>query len=323
MKVGVLGTGEIVRTVTPTLQKMEHVECYAIASRNMERAGKAAEEYGYTTAYGSYEELVADPLVELVYVATPHSRHYEDMKLCIAHGKPVICEKSFTMNAKQAQEIRELAKEAGVFVTEAIWPRYMPSRGLIQDTIDSGIIGNVSTLTANLSYIISEVKRIQDPELAGGALLDVGVYGINFALMHFGEEIERMESSVQMTETGVDAMESITIFYKNGRMAVLTHGIYGRSDRKGIFYGDKGYIVVENINNPQSITVYDTEDRLIKQIPVPEQISGYEYQFEECRRCIAERKTESDSMPLKDSVYMMERMDGLRAQWGLVYPQER
>lgn len=323
MKIGVLGTGGIVRSVTPTLQRMKDIECYAIASRTLERAEKAAEEYGYEKAYGNYEELVADPLVELVYVATPHSRHYDDMKLCIAHGKPVICEKSFTMNAKQAKEIRELAKEAGVFVTEAIWPRYMPSRTLIQETIDSGIIGTVSTLTANLSYIISGVKRIQDPELAGGALLDVGVYGINFALMHFGEEIERIESSVQMTETGVDAMESITIFYKNGRMAVLTHGIYGRSDRKGIFYGDKGYIIVENINNPQSVTVYDTEDRLVKQIPVPEQISGYEYQFEECRRCIAEKKTESDSMPLKDSVYMMELMDRLRAQWGLVYPQER
>ncbi|MBE5951236.1 MAG: Gfo/Idh/MocA family oxidoreductase [Lachnospiraceae bacterium] len=323
MKIGVLGTGGIVRSVTPTLQRMKDIECYAIASRTLERAEKAAEEYSYEKAYGNYEELVADPLVELVYVATPHSRHYDDMKLCIAHGKPVICEKSFTMNAKQAKEIRELAKEAGVFVTEAIWPRYMPSRTLIQDTIDSGIIGTVSTLTANLSYIISGVKRIQDPELAGGALLDVGVYGINFALMHFGEEIERIESSVQMTETGVDAMESITIFYKNGRMAVLTHGIYGRSDRKGIFYGDKGYIIVENINNPQSVTVYDTEDRLVKQIPVPEQISGYEYQFEECRRCIAEKKTESDSMPLKDSVYMMELMDRLRAQWGLVYPQER
>lgn len=323
MRIGVLGTGGIVRMVTPTLRQMNDIECYAIASRTLERAQEAAKEHGYEKACGSYEELVADPLVELVYVATPHSRHYEDMKLCIAHGKPVICEKSFTMNAKQAKEIRELAKEAGVFVTEAIWPRYMPSRKLIQDVIDSGIIGTVSALTANLSYVISGVKRIQEPELAGGALLDVGVYGINFALMHFGEEIERIESSVQMTETGVDAMESITIFYKNGRMAVLTHGIYGRSDRKGIFYGDKGYIVIENINNPQSITVYDTEDRLVKQIAVPEQISGYEYQFEECRRCIAEGKTESDSMTLAESIRMMERMDGLRAQWGLVYPQER
>jgi len=323
MKIGVLGTGGIVRSVTPTLKKMPEMECYAIASRSPERAEKAAEEYGYEKAYGSYEELAADPQVELIYVATPHSRHFEDMKLCIAHGKPVICEKSFTMNAAQAKEIKRLANESGVFVTEAIWPRYMPSRTLIQEVLDSGMIGNVSTLTANLSYVISGVKRIQEPELAGGALLDVGVYGINFALMHFGEEIERIESSVQMTESGVDAMESITLFYKNGRMAVLTHGIYGRSDRKGIFYGDKGYIVIENINNPQLISVYDTEDNLLKQIPVPEQLSGYEYQFEECRKQIAKRETESVSMPLADSIRMMELMDSLRKQWGLVYPQER
>ena len=323
MKVGVLGTGGIVRTVTPTLQKMEHVECYAIASRNMERAKNAAKEYGYEKAYGSYEELASDPQVELIYVATPHSRHFEDMKLCILHGKPVICEKSFTMNAEQAKEIKRLAKEHGVFVTEAIWPRYMPSRNLVQETLDSGIIGNVSTLTANLSYVISGVKRIQEPELAGGALLDVGVYGVNFALMHFGKEIERVESSVQMTESGVDAMETITIFYKNGRMAVLTHGIYGRSDRKGIFYGDKGYMIVENINNPQSVSVYDTEDRLIKEICIPKQISGYEYQFEECRQRIMNGETESLSMPLDETIQMMELMDSVRAQWGLIYPQEK
>ena len=124
-------------------------------------------------------------------------------------------------------------------------------------------------------------------------------------------------------ETGVDAMESITMFYKNGRMAVLTHGIYGRSDRKGIFYGDRGYIVVENINNPQSISVYDTGDVLLKYIPIPEQISGYEYQFEECRESLMKGRTESVSMSLSDSIKMMEIMDSLRAQWGLVYPQEK
>ena len=323
MRIGVLGTGGIVRGVTPTLHKMKDMECYAIASRTLERAEQAAKEYGYEKAYGSYEELVEDPQVELVYIATPHSRHYEDMKLCIAHGKPVLCEKSFTMNSAQAKEIKKLAAEAGVYAAEAIWTRYMPSRQMIQEILDSGIVGNVSTLTANLSYIISQNHRITAPELAGGALLDVGVYGVNFALMHFGEEIERIESSVQMTDTGVDGMESITLFYKNGRMAVLTHGIYGRSDRKGIFYGDKGYIIVENINNPQSISVFDSNDRLLEFIPVPEQISGYEYQFEEAKNAIAEGKIESTSMPLCDTITVMEVMDALRKQWGLVYPQEK
>ncbi len=323
MKIGVLGTGRIVQSVTKTLQKMEGIECYAIASRTKERAKEAAAEYGYEKAYGSYEELVADAGVELVYIATPHSRHYEDMKLCIQHKKPVLCEKAFTMNSAQAKEIQELAREAGVFVAEAIWTRYMPSRQLIGQVLDSGIIGKVSVLTANLSYTIYDKERIVTPELAGGALLDVGVYGINFAMMHFGEEIERIETSVQFTETGVDGMESITLFYKDGRMAVLTHGIYGRSDRKGIFYGEKGYIVVENINNPQSISVYDAGDKLLQRIDVPEQISGYEYQFEECRRAISDGISESKSMPLADSVKVMQVMDAVRKKWGLVYPQEK
>ena len=323
MKIGVLGTGSIVRTVTKTLARMENAECYAIASRTLERAKEAAEEYGYAKAYGSYEELVADPEVELVYVATPHSRHYEDMKLCIEHKKPVLCEKAFTMNATQAREIKELSQKEGVFVAEAIWTRYMPSRNMINEIIDSGIIGKVSALTANLSYTISQIYRIVAPELAGGALLDVGVYGLNFAIMHFGSDIERIESSVQFTDTGVDGMESITIFFKDGRMAVLTHGIYARSDRKGIFYGDKGYIVVENINNPQSISVFDLNDKLIKYMDVPEQISGYEYQFSECIERIKAGKTESTSMPLDDSIFVMEVADTIRKQWGLIYPQEK
>ena len=323
MKIGVFGTGGIIRSVAPTLHKMADVECYAIASRTMERAEEAAKEYGFEKAYGSYEELVMDPQVELVYIATPHSRHFEDMKLCITHGKPVLCEKAFTMNAGQAKEIKMLSEKYGVFAAEAIWPRYMPSRQLIQETVDSGIIGKVTTLTANLSYVINQVPRIQLPELAGGALLDIGVYGINFALMHFGKEIERIDSSVQKTETGVDGMETITLYFKGGCMAVLTHSIYSRSDRKGIFHGDKGYIVVENINNPQLISVYDLNDQLIKQVEIPEQISGYEYEFAEAMECIRKGQTESSSMPLSESIFMMEIMDTLRKQWGLVYPQEK
>lgn len=323
MKIGVLGTGGIVRTVVPMLKRLEKAECYAIASRTAERAWQAAEEYGFEKAYGSYEELVADPEVQLIYIATPHSRHYDDMKLCILHKKPVLCEKAFTMNATQAKEIKELAAKEGVFVAEAIWTRYMPSRNLIQQTIDSGIIGNVTTLTANLSYVISQNYRLVAPELAGGALLDVGVYGLNFAIMHFGKDIERIESAVQFTDTGVDGRESITVFYKDGRMAVLTHGIYARSDRKGIFYGDKGYIVVENINNPRSISVFDTADKLIQRIEMPEQINGYEYEFLECMDCIERGEIESSSVSLDESIFVMEIMDSIRKDWGLVYPQEK
>lgn len=323
MKVGFIGTGKIAVTLANTFAQVQGVELYAVGSRTLEKAEAFAKEHGFAKAYGSYAELAADAEVELVYIATPHSNHYDDMKLCIENKKPVLCEKAFTMNSKQAKEIAELAKQQGVFVTEAIWTRYMPSRQIINEVLESGIIGKVSTLTANLSYVIADKPRIVTPELAGGALLDVGVYGLNFAFMHFGTEIERMESSVQMTDTGVDGQETITLFYKDGRMAVLTHGIYAQSDRKGIFYGDKGYAVVENINNPQSISVFDTEDKLLKKIDMPKQISGYEYQIVESMDAIQKGKIESDSMPLADSVFVMEMMDALRQQWGLVYPQEK
>ena len=323
MKIGILGAGNIADVVAPTIAAVKEAECYAVASRSLERAEAFAVKHGFAKAYGSYEELVKDEEVELIYVTTPHSHHYEHIMLCLQHGKAVICEKAFTMNANQAKEVFAYAKEHGIYVAEAIWTRYMPSRKLINEILESGVIGTPATLTANLSYIISKKERIVNPMLAGGALLDVGVYGINFATMHFGEEIERVESSVQLTDTGVDGMESITIFYKNGRMAVLTHGIYARSDRKGIIHGDKGYLVVENINNPQSVTVFDTADKMVAHYEVPKQISGYEYEFEEAIRCMKEGKIESDSMPFADSVWVMEFMDRLRKQWGVIYPQEK
>ena len=316
MNIAILGAGGIAGTVSRTLEQMKEINCYAVASRNQARAERFAAEHGCVRAYGSYEEMLSDPAVELVYIATPHSHHFEHMKLCIEHGKPALCEKAFCETAEQAREIAHLAREKKVYVAEAIWPRYMPSRALINDALASGIIGRVYTLTANLSYPISHVERIIRPELAGGALLDIGVYGINFMLMHFGEDIERIESSVRFADTGVDSDESITVFYRDGRMAVLTHSIYPRSDRKGIFHGDKGYMVVENINNPSDINIYDTNDRLIRHIEIPKQISGYEYEFLESIDCIEQGLTESRSMPLDESVKMMELMDTVRRGWG-------
>ena len=323
MKLGVLGAGHIAEVVAPTWLAMEGIECYAVSSRTLEKAQAFAGKFGFEKAYGSYEEMLRDPDVELVYVATPHSHHYAHMMLCINAGKPVLCEKAFTLNAGQAKQVRTAAAEKGVYVAEAIWTRYMPSRKVIDEVLASGIIGKPNTLTANLSYIISHKPRIYDPALAGGALLDIGVYGVNFALMHFGTDIERVESSVKMLDTGVDAMETITIFYRDGRMAVLTHSIFCRSDRKGIIHGDKGYMVVENINNPRSLKVYDTMDRQIASYDFSDQISGYEFQFAEAAACIAAGKTEADSMPMEDTIGVMEFMDSLRKAWGMVYPQEK
>ena len=323
LRIGVLGCGRIAETLSNTFNAMDSVEAYAVASRDAKKAEEFAKKYGYKRSYGSYEDLVKDGDVDLVYVATPHSRHYEDMRLCIENGRPVICEKSFTINAKEARKIAELAWEKNVYTAEAIWTRYMPSRKLINDVIESGVIGDIDMLTANLSYPISDKKRIVDPELAGGALLDVGVYGINFAMMCFGNDITDIDSFVEMTDSGVDGRESISIHFAEGRIAVLTHSIYSRSDRQGVLYGNKGYAIIENINNPQSIRIYDTEDNLKEEIKVPPQISGYEYEFLEAAERIEAGENESASMPLDESIRVMEVMDRLRKTWDLVYPKEK
>lgn len=323
MNIAFIGAGRIANTLASTMARMEDVNLYAVATRDLSRAQAFAAQYGFDKAYGSYEEMLSDPQVELVYIATPHSHHAQHMKLCIEHGKNVLCEKAFTLNAAQAREVAALAKEKGVYVAEAIWTRYMPSRQLINEALASGVIGNVSTLTCNLSYPVTYKERIIRPELAGGALLDVGIYGLNFALMHFGDDILRTDSSVAFTDTGVDAQETITLHYRDGKMAVITAGVLARSDRKGIFYGDKGYIIVENINNPQSISVYNLSDELVEKIEVPAQITGYEYQIREAMARIRAGQLEAASMPLSESIAVMERMDSLRKDWGLVYPMEK
>lgn len=323
MKLGIIGAGAIAETMAKTVNGMKEAECYAIASRSLNKAEEFKNKFGFQKAYGSYEDLVKDENVDLIYVAVPHSKHFECMKLCIENHKPVLCEKPFTVNAIEAREIKRLAKDNNVFVTEAIWTRYMPSRELINNTINSGIIGEVKFITGDLSYPITFKKRIMDPNLAGGALLDLGVYGLNFASMILGDDIENYSTSMQLTDTGVDANETITLMYPNNVMATVTHSILIRGSRKGIIAGDKGYIVIENINNPNSIKVYDTEDKLIKEIEIPNQITGYEYEVLESKKCIEEGKIESNSMPIDETIKIIELMDDIRKDWNLIYPFEK
>lgn len=329
INMGFIGAGGIAQIMAETINGMNaagdrKVCLYAAAAREKARAEAFAETYGFQKAYGSYEEMLSDESVTLVYIATPHSHHYEHIKLCLAYGKHVLCEKAFTANAAQAEEVLKLAEEKGLLLTEAIWTRYMPSRQMINDVIASGKIGTPQMLSANLAYRILQNRRITDPALAGGALLDVGVYPLNFADMVFGGDIVRMDSSVQMFETGVDKKESITLQYADGRMSVLCAGTDAISDRQGIVYGDEGFLIVENINNPQSISVFNGRGASVpaEVIRVPAQITGYEYEVGSCARAISEGRTECPEMPHTDTVRMLKLMDKLRADWGMKYPFE-
>lgn len=322
MKIGILGAGRIATILAETMNKMPEVECYGVASRDLEKAKAFAKEHGFQHAFGSYEGMLADEEVKLIYIATPHSHHYGHIKMCLDAGKHVLCEKSFTVNEKQAAEIFRIAQEKNLLVTEAIWTRYMPSRKIINDLLDQKIVGDVKKMTANLNYPLLDKERIVKPELAGGALLDVGIYPLNFAYMHFGDHVKKITSAAQMTDAGVDGENAMILQYEDGRMAVLNSGIHGKSDSEGVFYGSTGCMVVENINNPESVKIYDTDRNLIREIKVPEQISGYEYEITETISCIKKGKLECPSMPHEETLKMMRVMDGLRADWGMKYPEE-
>ncbi len=327
MKTAILGAGNIAKSMAAALRGLqkrgENVEPYAVGARELSRAEAFAREQGFEKAYGSYEELVSDPEIDLVYVATPHSMHCEHTRLALEHGKNVLCEKAFTMNAGQAEEVIALAEKKGLLLAEAIWPRYMPSRQMILDLIDSGVIGTVTSLSANLGYPLTHVERLVRPELCGGALLDLGVYPLNFACMAFPGEIRDVASACVKWETGVDAQNSFTLTFEDGRMAVLYSSMLVQSDRLGVINGDKGYMEVQNINNPEEIRIFDLQRNCIRTIPVPEQINGYEYEVLACREALEKGWTECPQMPHAETLRMMKVMDGLRKSWGVIYPMEK
>ncbi|MGN0779441.1 MAG: Gfo/Idh/MocA family protein [Aristaeellaceae bacterium] len=325
-KIAILGAGSIAGVMARTLQGMQAkgrpVALYAVASRSLDKAEAFAKQWGFEKAYGSYEDMLNDPAVELVYVATPHSHHAAHTRLCIDHGKAALVEKAFTGNARQARETLAYAEEKGVLVTEAIWTRYMPVRRMVDELLAQGEIGEPRLLTANLGYAIEGKERIFRPELAGGALLDLGVYVLNFASMTFGDDVVRMDSSVSMLDTGVDCAESIDLYYRDGRMAKLYATAAARTDRHCMIYGTNGAIMLDNVNNPQTITIYDDAQRgpVRRVMPVPEQITGYEYEVEACLTALANGTLECPDMPHAQTIHMMDMMDTLRAQWHMTYP---
>lgn len=320
--VAILGTGAIAALMADTLNRMPGARLYAVGSRDEARARAFAQKYGAQAAYGSYEAVVADPQVDLVYIATPHSEHAAHALLCIRAGKPVLCEKAFTANARQARDVFVEAEHRGVFITEAIWTRYMPMMASIREELESGRIGEPRMLTGNLGYFMADVPRLRDPNLAGGALLDVGVYTLHFALALFGHDIARVETSCSLLPTGVDAQNAVTLYYTDGRMAQLNSSLEACLDRRGAIYGTQGYMLVENLNNFESLSVYDARNRLLRRVERPAQITGYEYEVLACLRALEQGELSCPEIPHEESLRVMELMDRLRIAWGVRYPFE-
>ena len=321
MRVGIIGAGWIAEKAAITLNGLTDCEAYAIASRTKEKAEAFAEKWKMRKAYGSYSELISDPSVDLVYVATPHSHHYDVTREALLAGKPCLVEKAFMANLRQAKEIVELARERRVFLAEAIWTRYQPVVKMMRELIGSRI-GTPRLVTATLGYSMGDKPRIMRADLCGGALLDLGVYALNFVRMFFDTDIVSITSQCVKSETGMDLTNAMTLVLSDGVLCNLQSSAACVGDNIGVVAGTEGNLIIDNINNPQKITVNGPDRTYIETICVPQQITGYEYQFIACRQALIDGRLEPSEMPLEETLYIMELMDGLRKEWGVKYPMD-
>ena len=321
LRVGIIGTGWIAEKAAITLNGLANCEAYAIASRSKEKAEAFAEKWKIRKAYGSYSELIADPSVDLVYVGTPHSHHYDVTREALLAGKPCLVEKAFMANHRQAKEIVDLARERKVFLAEAIWTRYQPVVAIMRKLIGSRI-GTPRLVTATLGYSMGDKPRIMRPDLCGGALLDLGVYALNFVRMFFDADIVSITSQCVKSQTGMDLTNAMTLVLSDGVLCNLQSSAACVGDNIGVIAGTEGNLIIDNINNPQKITVNGPDRTYIETIHVPQQITGYEYQFLACRQALIDGLLEPKEMPLDETLYIMQLMDGLRKEWGVRYPMD-
>ncbi len=321
---GILAPGGIARSFAAALRSGTRQEIGAVASRDLSRAESFARDFEVGRAYGSYAELVADPDVDAVYVASPHSEHREHALLALDAGKPVLVEKAFARSAAEAAEVVETARSRGLFAMEAMWTRFLPHVDVVRQVLESGTLGEVETVFADHGQPLypDGPQRLADPRLAGGALLDLGIYPLSFASMVLGG-IAQVRASGVLTPEGVDAQEAMTAIGPRGGVGVLhatmtaltatvasVIGAAGRLDLSGPFYG---HATVRH-------TLRDGSEAGMWEPPTREH--GLQYEACEVARCITDGRTESPLMPLDETVQIMATMDEVRRQLGVVYPGE-
>lgn len=318
---GIIGTGGIAHQFTRDLIGTGHTVT-AVASRAPERAAAFATEFGIADAFGSYEQLVESPTVDAVYVATPHSRHAADAMLALNAGKAVLVEKSFTQNRRQAEQIATAASNANVFVMEAMWTRFLPHMTALRQIVRSGRIGDVQTVIAdhNQTLPTDPSHRLQNPHLAGGTLLDLGVYPLSFAIDLLGLPDTVMASGT-LTKTGVDRQTAVVMSHPGGARSLTQSALDQPGPNVATVIGSDGYIVVDAVwYTPTSFTVYDTNHRVVERFEQPVPLRGMQFQADEVEHCLASGALSSDIMPLAQSVDIMGVMDAVRAQVGVVLP---
>jgi predicted dehydrogenase len=309
---GLIGTGGIAQSFAADLMYTESGRAAAVGSRHMDSANRFADRLNIPNRHASYEALVADPDVDVVYVATPHPMHHANALLALRAGKPVLVEKAFTMNATEAEELVATARAEGLFLMEAMWTRFLPHVAEIRRLLAEGALGEVVTVTADHGQWFAQDRdfRLFAPELGGGALLDLGVYPVSFASMVLGKP-DRIVTLVDPAFTGVDGQTSMLFGYASGAQAVLTCTLFAESPTRGAIVGTDARIEIDgNFYAPTSFDVISrTGERT--HFEASHEGRGLWHEAEEVARCLREGLLESPFMPLDESVQIMQTMDAV------------
>ncbi|HZT42852.1 MAG TPA: Gfo/Idh/MocA family oxidoreductase [Chthonomonadaceae bacterium] len=319
---GILGLGRIANDFAIGLQAVPGAQLVAVGSRSKEKAQEFGERYAVPGRYAGYEELAADPNVDIVYVATPHPMHADDAMLCLSAGKAVLCEKPFTLNAAQAEKVIAMARQKKRFLMEGMWTRFYPIMAKIRDLLDDGTIGEPRMVQADFGFRVGwDIEsRILNLKLGGGALLDVGVYCISLASMIFGTP-SHVTGEAHIGETGVDEQAALTLRYPKGQLATLFVAVRTNTPQAAYIGGTEGCIQIHSPWwCPTAMCVARGSQR--ENVALPRESNGFNYEIAEVMRCLREGKLESDIMPLDETLSIMRTMDTLRTQCGLKYPME-
>ena len=319
---GILGPGGIARAFAKDLTFLEGHTIGAVGSRSLNNAQVFAKDFG-GTAYGSYEELVNDSTIDAIYIATPHPAHHDNVILALNAGKPVLCEKPFAVNAAEAQAMIDAASHNKVALMEAMWARFLPHYAKVREIIASGVLGPILSIHADHGQRLADqnIPRLVDPHLAGGALLDLGIYPISFAHMILGNP-QSIKSTAVMTDKGVDAQTSMIFTYDNGAQSVLTTTMIEQTPCRAVVAGLHGWLEIDRtFYNPASMRVI-LNDGSVTQYPSTYIGHGLREQAESFKRLVQSGKFESEILSWQDTIDIMKTMDTLREQIGLKYPFE-
>lgn len=320
---GILGTGRIAGEFAEGLRHLQDANLTVVASRNQTTADAFASKYGVGKALGTYEALASDPDVDAVYIATPHTSHCDNTLLCLEGGKHVLCEKPFAVNETQVRTMIAKAQEKGLFLMEAMWMRFIPLIRELRQRLAEGVIGEVRMIQADFGFRVEvdPKKRLFSPDLAGGALLDVGIYPIEFSGMILGAPTE-IVSLPTLGETGVDEQSAYILKHAKGQLSVLSSAIRTQTSQSAWIYGEKGRIHLSRQFWKASHMDVFLDGKEPESVQCPYEGNGYQFEAREVGECLLAGKLESSVMPHLESIRLIQTMDRIRRQWGLKYPME-